>query len=82
VLANVEGWGRASGRLLHAGSNVHRSDDDIVNASVAIDPEKLAGLVHQSVKIEGSLINSVFRISMLQSFRPGCPVPAHRFSDE
>jgi G3E family GTPase len=62
----------------------HRTEQAnvVVNARVAIDPEKLADLVRQSVQIEGSLINSVVHINTLQSFRPGRPIPTHRFMAE
>ncbi|HND55692.1 MAG TPA: cobalamin biosynthesis protein P47K, partial [Pirellulaceae bacterium] len=50
----------------------------VVNARVAVAPEKLAELVRASVaKIAGSF-GGTATVDSLQSFRPGRPVPTHR----
>lgn len=55
-----------------------RSANVVVNARVAIDPETLAKLVSDTLRLEADRLAGSARINTLQSFRPGRPVPTHR----
>jgi len=55
-----------------------RKANVVINARVAIDPEVLADLVRRTVDAEARRINATAKITTLQSFRPGRPVPTHR----
>jgi len=54
--------------------------DVVVNARVAIDPETLQSLVQQAVEQACRSIGATSQVTQTQSFRPGRPVPTHRFS--
>ncbi len=51
----------------------------VVNARVAIDPETLRSLVETAVSEGCARVNATADIQQTQSFRPGRPVPTHRF---
>jgi G3E family GTPase len=51
-----------------------------VNARVAIAPELLSELVEREVQSLGMQHNLLCRLTDLQSFRPGRPVPTHRMT--
>ncbi len=53
----------------------------IVNARVATDPKLLERLVHTSVAETAALRGAKVDIRQTQSFRPGRPVPTHRFAE-
>ncbi|MDP6466961.1 MAG: GTP-binding protein [Pirellulaceae bacterium] len=54
----------------------------IVNARVAIDPEELQRLVTSALDSACTEINATQSDHQTQSFRPGRPVPTHRFAAE
>jgi G3E family GTPase len=54
----------------------------IVNARVAIDPDILKQKVEAAVLAASSAQNLTVEFRQTQSFRPGRPVPTHRFSAE
>ncbi|HEY7326523.1 MAG TPA: GTP-binding protein [Gemmataceae bacterium] len=54
--------------------------DLIVNARVALDPERIADLVRQTVSAAGSAIGATPQFHTMQSFRPGRPQPTHRYA--
>ena len=58
-----------------------REVDLIVNARVACDPEDLQRYVRQVVTDACSALSATARFRKTQSFRPGRPVPTHRFAD-
>ncbi len=63
-------------------SNCQTTEADvIVNARVAIDPETLQALVEETVTAAGASLGAEVDIRQTQSFRPGRPVPTHRYSD-
>ena len=53
----------------------------VVNARVAVDPEQLASRVEKAVGQMGDTTGVAIKISSMQRFRPGRPVPTHRLSD-
>ncbi len=53
--------------------------DVIVNARVAIAPEVLTELVHESVRQAVQRVGGSVEFGETQSFRPGRPVPTHRY---
>ena len=53
--------------------------DIIVNARVAIAPEILTDLVHDCVNSSVAAIKGTVEFGEMQSFRPGRPVPTHRY---
>jgi G3E family GTPase len=55
--------------------------DVIVNARVACDPEKLESMVRSCVEHAGQQLGARVEFRQTQSFRPGRPVPTHRFSE-
>lgn len=55
--------------------------DVIVNARVACDPQQLETLVRDCVKQAGQKLGASVEFRQTQSFRPGRPVPTHRFSE-
>ena len=57
-----------------------REVDLIVNARVATDPAILARFVSEEVLKAGAAREAQVNIHNTQSFRPGRPVPTHRFS--
>lgn len=56
-----------------------RTIDLIVNARVACDPEILEPLVHEAVAGAVAAREATAEFRQTQSFRPGRPVPTHRF---
>ena len=52
----------------------------VVNARVAVDPERLTEFVRKAVDHEASEVGADAVINTLQSFRPGRPVPTHRIT--
>ncbi len=54
--------------------------DLIVNARVATDPDLLEKLVREQVATTGEAFGASTRILTLQSFRPGRPMPTHRYA--
>ncbi|REJ89673.1 MAG: cobalamin biosynthesis protein P47K [Planctomycetota bacterium] len=65
---------------LPSGCNV-REVEVIVNARVACDPAELERLVMEAVEAECGRIGGEAEFRQTQSFRPGRPVPTHRFAD-
>lgn len=55
--------------------------DVVVNARVALDPETLETEVHQIVESVCGELGAQAKWHQTQSFRPGRPVPTHRFAD-
>ncbi len=55
--------------------------DIVVNARVAIDPKDLEQLVHLAVARSAAEQRVTADVQQTQSFRPGRPVPTHRFSE-
>jgi G3E family GTPase len=55
--------------------------DVIVNARVACDPESLEVLVRDCVNDACRAVGAEAEFRQTQSFRPGRPVPTHRYSD-
>jgi len=55
--------------------------DVIVNARVACDPEQLELLVRSCVNEACAAVGAEAEFRQTQSFRPGRPVPTHRFAD-
>ena len=53
--------------------------DVIVNARVAIAPEELTDVVHNCVRKAINNIDATVDFGETQSFRPGRPVPTHRY---
>ena len=53
----------------------------VVNARVAIDPAVLEELVHEAVHGAAAEAGARAAIGQTQSFRPGRPVPTHRFAE-
>ena len=63
-------------------SNCDVQDVDlIVNARVACDPEELEQVVRSCVEVAGQRIDATVEFRQTQSFRPGRPVPTHRYAD-
>ncbi|MHC4878216.1 MAG: GTP-binding protein [Planctomycetota bacterium] len=58
-----------------------KSVDVIVNARVACDPERLEVLVRDCVNSACQAVDAEAEFRQTQSFRPGRPVPTHRFAD-
>ncbi len=58
-----------------------RTAEVIVNARVAVDPEELTRRVHAAVEQACAAIGANAEFRQTQSFRPGRPVPTHRFAD-
>lgn len=58
-----------------------KSADVIVNARVACDPEMLEEQVRETVEKVCRKLNAKAEFRETQSFRPGRPVPTHRFAD-
>ncbi|MEW4531329.1 GTP-binding protein [Maioricimonas sp. JC845] len=58
-----------------------RDVDVIVNARVACDPALLQQLVEESVNEVCGSLGATATFRQTQSFRPGRPVPTHRFAD-
>jgi G3E family GTPase len=52
----------------------------IVNARVALDPERLAEQVRQTVATASALRGAMAEFHTMQSFRPGRPQPTHRYA--
>lgn len=53
----------------------------VVNARVAIDPERLTELVHAAVAEASGALGVTAEFLSVQSFRPGRPVPTHRITE-
>ena len=58
-----------------------READIVVNARVACDPEQLSQHVQQAVTAACRQLGVVPTFRQTQSFRPGRPVPTHRFAE-
>jgi G3E family GTPase len=58
-----------------------RNAELVVNARVAIDPAQLTELVDAAVAASCARFSATVSDRRTQSFRPGRPVPTHRFSD-
>lgn len=68
--------------ILSLASNCSTQEADIVvNARVAIDPVVLDQLVHDAVTQACDVLGVTATFTQTQSFRPGRPVPTHRFTD-
>jgi G3E family GTPase len=57
-----------------------RDVDLIVNARVAVDPEILETMVRDAVLKAGEARGAQVKFNQTQSFRPGRPVPTHRYA--
>ena len=66
---------------LACGSRTTRAEL-VVNARVAIDPARLAELVEEAAARCSAKISAGISDRRTQSFRPGRPVPTHRFAAE
>jgi G3E family GTPase len=64
-----------------ASSSFVKQAQVIVNARVAIDPDRLKQLVEQAVQEECAALGVQASFEQTQSFRPGRPVPTHRILD-
>ncbi|HCS52877.1 MAG TPA: cobalamin biosynthesis protein P47K, partial [Planctomycetaceae bacterium] len=53
--------------------------DIVVNARVACDPELLEQIVKKVLEHQARQIDAALEYRQLQSFRPGRPVPTHRY---
>ena len=58
-----------------------RTADVIVNARVALDPQQLETQVHAAVRAACTAVQATPEFHQTQSFRPGRPVPTHRFAE-
>lgn len=58
-----------------------READVIVNARVACDPVELEQMVREAVQFECTPLAAEPEFRQTQSFRPGRPVPTHRYAD-
>ncbi|MDB5388111.1 MAG: cobalamin synthesis protein [Planctomycetaceae bacterium] len=68
--------------VLSLPSNCQTQDADVVvNARVAVDPVILEKLVHEAVNAACKDVGAEAKFKQTQSFRPGRPVPTHRFAD-
>ena len=56
--------------------------DLVVNARVAVDPESIEHQVRAALAAVSESIGGRLSIRRIQSFRPGRPVPTHRFENE
>jgi Ni2+-binding GTPase involved in maturation of urease and hydrogenase len=52
----------------------------VVNARVAVDPERLTEIVRKAIHDKAAGMGAAAVINTLQSFRPGRPVPTHRLA--
>jgi G3E family GTPase len=77
-VANLVG-SSAEPELSHTSGDTVSALDLIVNARVAIDPDRLAELVTLAVEQVTAPLSVTLTLSRQQSFRPGRPVPTHRF---
>jgi hypothetical protein len=58
-----------------------KSAEVIVNARVAVAPERLQELVERAVRETASSFGAAAVVTQTQSFRPGRPVPTHRVTE-
>jgi G3E family GTPase len=58
-----------------------RAADVVVNARVATSPEQLTEHVERAVREACAAVGATAEFRQTQSFRPGRPVPTHRFSE-
>jgi G3E family GTPase len=58
-----------------------KSAEIVVNARVAIDPAELTKLVDAAVRETSHELDATPEFRQTQSFRPGRPVPTHRFAE-
>lgn len=58
-----------------------KSAEIVVNARVAIDPAELARLVEAAVRETCDAADAACEFRQTQSFRPGRPVPTHRYAE-
>jgi len=58
-----------------------KTADVVVNARVAIDPDMLSKLVESAVRETCDAIGASPEFRQTQSFRPGRPVPTHRYAE-
>ena len=58
-----------------------RAADVVVNARVATSPEQLTAHVEKAVREACAAVGATAEFHQTQSFRPGRPVPTHRFSE-
>jgi hypothetical protein len=71
-----------SSPLLSLASNCHtKSADIVINARVAIDPVELKAIVDAAVAKCSEAVNTTVTFAQTQCFRPGRPVPTHRYAD-
>lgn len=67
---------------LSLASDAHtKSADIVINARVSIDPVILKELVETAVAAASESFAATVTFTQTQSFRPGRPVPTHRYSD-
>jgi Ni2+-binding GTPase involved in maturation of urease and hydrogenase len=52
----------------------------VINARVAIAPEKLESIVRSALQEQSTALGAESQVLALQSFRPGRPVPTHRIN--
>jgi len=68
-------------KLSQPASRLALEADLILNARVALDPETLAHLVEQGTHQTAQALGGKATLENLRSFRPGRPVPTHRFQE-
>jgi hypothetical protein len=85
----ADGWAVAN--LVSSGNDVELSQASgtktstaelIVNARVAMAPERLATIVEKQIERLGELFGADCTVENMQRFRPGRPEPTHRIGAE
>lgn len=78
-VANVVSSKNAA-ELSHASQAHVCSAEFVINARIAGDPDVLASTVEAEIGHIAAMFGAAFAIDAMQSFRPGRPVPTHRFT--
>ncbi len=85
----ADGWAVAN--LVSSGNDMELSQasgttttnaEMIVNARVAMDPERLATIVEQQIERLAARLGADYTVENMQRFRPGRPEPTHRIGAE
>lgn len=77
-VANLVSRSDAAELSLPSGCETRRADL-VLNARVAIAPEQLSELAHAAVADAAAALGAATELRQSQSFRPGRPVPTHRY---
>ena len=75
---NVTGT-KQLGKLFRKDAGISKKGELIVNARVHTDPKSLKKIVTQALKDLSKTQDIVIKTKAVQSFRPGKPIPVHRF---